>query len=193
MSSGEAARSGAKTGDTKAGEEKGHVAFIAVILAAACLLGLVLLPRLGRSGGRMAGQPAPAFTLPVAHNGDAGARMSLDDLRGKPVLIDFWASWCGPCAMQAPILDRIAKRYDDQGLVVLGVNVDDEARVARAYAAKKGLTYPILLDESGAVQRSYGVDKLPSLVLVDREGQVVSFTQGLIDESSLDAIVRDAL
>lgn len=174
-------------------EKNGGVFLIAAILAAACILGLVLLPRLGRSGGRMAGKPAPAFTLPVAHNGEPDARMSLEDLKGKPVLIDFWASWCGPCAMQAPILDRIAKRYDDQGLVVLGVNVDDEAAVARAYAARKGITYPILVDESGAVQRSYGVDKLPSLVLVDRTGQVISFTQGLIDESSLDAIVRDAL
>lgn len=172
-------------------DDNRRFAIVAILAAVVCFGALYLLPKLAR--GANEGVAAENFVLPVAANGDDGARISLQDLKGKPVLLDFWASWCGPCAMQAPILERMSKKYADKGLVVLGVNVDDSVDVTRAYALRKGLSYPMLVDDDSSVQRAYGVKRLPSLVLIDREGKVVSYTTGMVDESSLDAMVREAL
>ena len=176
-------------------EEKkfGSGAMIAVVIAAACLGGLVILPKLARSSHKMVGTEAPTFALPIVANSAEGARIDLKEMRGHAVLLDFWASWCGPCAMQAPILEKVAAHYQGKGLTVVGVNVDDEAAVVQRYAAQRGISYPMVVDEGGAVQRAYGVNKLPSLVLIDKEGHVTSFTQGLVDEASLDSIVADSL
>lgn len=165
---------------------------IVVLIALSALFGLAVMPRLGVSGS-MVGKPAPDVTFPVAANGDPGARMQLASLRGKPVVLDFWATWCGPCAVQAPILDRIARRHAKRGLVVLGVNVDDPPETARAYAAQKGLSYPIVTDPSRAAASRYGVQQLPSLVVIDKEGRVVAYLTGIVDEASLDEIVAATL
>lgn len=165
---------------------------IAVLIGLTSLFGLAILPRLGLGGG-MVGKPAPDFTLAVAANGDAGARMQLAELKGRPVVIDFWASWCGPCAVQAPILDRLARKYEGRGLVVLGVNIDDPPAIAKEYARRKGLSYPILVDPNDQAAAMYGVSKLPSLIVVDRQGNVSSFMTGLVDEPSLDEVIAAAM
>ena len=126
-------------------------------------------------------------------NGDPGARMQISDLKGKPVVLDFWATWCGPCVIQAPILDRVARRYEKKGLVVMGINIDDPPDLARAFAKKKGLSYPILIDDARQASRLYGVGSLPCLVVIDRQGQVIAYLTGVIDEGSLDEIVAAAL
>ena len=166
---------------------------IAVLIALSGLFGIAVLPRLMPGGGGMVGKPAPDITLPVVANGDTGARIQLAELRGHAVVLDFWATWCGPCALQAPILDRIARRHQKRGLVVLGVNVDDGAEIARAYATKKGLSYPIVVDEARAASGRYGVDKLPSLVVIDKQGNVLAYLTGLVDEAALDEVVSAAL
>jgi thiol-disulfide isomerase/thioredoxin len=166
---------------------------IAVLIALSALFGLAVLPRLSPSGGSMVGKPAPDFVLPVAANGDPGARMQIAELKGQPVILDFWATWCGPCAVQAPILDRIARRYQKKGLVVLGVNVDDPPQVATQYALQKGLSYPILVDGARDAATRYGVDKLPSVVVIDKQGNIAAYLTGIIDEVSLDEIVAAAL
>lgn len=166
---------------------------IGVLIGLSALFGLAVMPRLVVGPGGMVGKPAPDFTLPVAANGDAGARLQLAELKGHPVVIDFWASWCGPCAMQAPILDRLARKYEGRGLVVLGVNIDDPPAVAKEYARRKGLSYPILVDPNDQAAGMYGVSKLPSLIVVDRQGNVTSFMTGLIDEPSLDEAIASAM
>jgi cytochrome c biogenesis protein CcmG, thiol:disulfide interchange protein DsbE len=163
----------------------------AVVIALACVAGLLILPRIGHSARPH--QPAPGFTLPVVMNGDPGARMSLDDLKGKPVLIDFWAYWCGPCRMQGPIVDRVYARYKDRGLVVIGISVDGTHEQAVAGAQAAHMTYPVLSDDTREVGSDYGAQNLPMLVLIDKDGNVVDSTKGLTDESSLDAMVRDVL
>lgn len=166
---------------------------IGVLIGLSALFSLAIMPRLTLGQGGMVGKPAPDFTLPVAANGDPGARMQLTELKGHPVVIDFWATWCGPCAMQAPILDRLARKYEGRGLVVLGVNVDDPPNVAKDYARKKGLSYPILVDANDQAMSKYGVSKLPSLIVVDRQGNVTSFMTGLVDEPSLDEAIAAAM
>lgn len=163
------------------------------VLALGVLGAIAVLPRIVAGGGPLEGKPAPDASFAVVANGDEGARMALGALKGHPVVLDFWATWCGPCAMQAPILDRIARRYQKQGLIVLGVNVDDPPELARSYAAKKGLSYPIVIDASRASSKSYDVDKLPSLVVIDREGNVVKYLTGVVDEASLDEVIAATL
>lgn len=163
------------------------------LLAIGSLAVIAILPRVVAGGSPFEGKPAPEASFAVAANGDPGARMQISSLKGHPVVLDFWASWCGPCAMQAPILDRIARRYEKQGLVVLGVNVDDPPEVAKSYAAKKGLSYPIVIDATRGSSQSYDVDKLPSLVVIDREGRVVKYMTGLVDEASLDEVIAATL
>jgi cytochrome c biogenesis protein CcmG, thiol:disulfide interchange protein DsbE len=162
-------------------------------LALMALGGVSLLPRVVGGGSPLEGKPAPDAVFAVAANGDPGARMQVGSLKGHPVVLDFWASWCGPCAAQAPILDRIARRYEKQGLIVLGVNAHDPPAVAKSYATKKGLSYPIVIDAGQEAAQRYDVRSLPSLVVIDREGRVVRYMTGLVDEASLDEIVATTL
>jgi thiol-disulfide isomerase/thioredoxin len=160
-----------------------------VLIALSALFGLVIMPRLAPSGGGMLDKPAPNFTLPVVANGDPGARLQLSDLRDKIVILDFWATWCGPCAMQAPILDRLARRYS-QDVIVLGINVGESPQLAQRYAQQKGLSYPILADEDGDAQRLYNATTLPTVVLIDRAGNIQTFVQGVVREAALERAVR---
>ncbi len=166
---------------------------IAVLIALSALFGVAIRPRLMPQGSSMIGKPAPEVSLPVVANGTVGERMTLADLKGRPVLLDFWASWCGPCEMEAPVVDRMARRFEKKGLVVIGVNVDDNAKVIRAYASRKGLSYPMVIDVGKLASLSYRVDKLPSLVVIDRQGQVLAVLTGLVDEASLTDILTAAM
>jgi thiol-disulfide isomerase/thioredoxin len=165
---------------------------VAAIVGGVALAALAVMPRLTPAPSGLVGKPAPDLELPVAANADASAPLRLGSLKGRPVVLDFWASWCGPCAVQAPILERIARRYEKQGLVVVGIDVDDPPEKARAYAKSKGLSYPIVTDPGDASKR-YGVDKLPSLVVIDRDGRVLGVTSGVVDEASLDELVATTL
>jgi thiol-disulfide isomerase/thioredoxin len=166
---------------------------IGVLVALSALFGLLILPRLAPANGGLVHKTAPDVTMPIAANGDAGARMQISALKGHPVVLDFWASWCGPCNIQAPILDHVARRYEKKGLVVLGIDVDDGPEVAKAFALKKGLSYPIVVDAAKEASRLYGVDTLPSLVLIDKDGLVKAYFTGVVDEGALDDVVSGLL
>jgi cytochrome c biogenesis protein CcmG, thiol:disulfide interchange protein DsbE len=167
---------------------------IGVLIALSCLFGIAIRPRLVLQGNAMVGKPAPALTLPVAANGAEGtSTVSLADLKGHAVLLDFWASWCAPCAMEAPVVDRISRRYEKQGLVVLGVNVSDTPEVVKAYTSQKGLSYRMLVDAANRSSALFGVTQPPSLILLDKEGKVLAFLTGVVDESALSEVVAAAL
>lgn len=185
--------------------DKGFFTLAAIACAIAVLAGFLVLPRLTR--GPKVLKPAPAFTLPVLHSGalagddaDAqpkgashGARLALGDLQGKPVLLDFWATWCGPCSMQTPIVDRLARRYEGK-VNVVGINVaDDDPSMAKRVAEDKRLAYPVVVDDKGLTQREYGVTKLPSLIIIDAQGKIVHQTSGVVDEATLDRMLREAM
>jgi cytochrome c biogenesis protein CcmG, thiol:disulfide interchange protein DsbE len=164
--------------------------------------GFALLPRIftPKQGGAI-GHDAPDFTLDVVANGSAlGSGMagkktvSLSDLRGSAVLLDFWATWCGPCRAEAPIVDQISRRWRDQGVVVVGVNTDTpDQGDPYEFAVSHGLTYPILHDSAGAAQRVYDVDSLPTLVVVSRTGKITAVRTGMTDEAELEKLIRQAL
>ena len=111
---------------------------------------------------------APDFTLKTLN----GPNVRLEEYRGQVVLINFWASWCGPCRQEMPILDKLHQRYEDTGFAVLGVNVEVEMGPARKVVDKTNVSFPVLIDEAQTVSEMYQLEAMPSTVVVDRDGVV---------------------
>lgn len=171
-------------------------AAVAVFLLAA---GFALIPRVTKGcEAASLDEPAPDFKARVVANGEAlavssgsaPATVDLASLKGHPVLLDFWATWCGPCQAESPIVNTIAQRYKDRGLVVVGVNTSDEDGLAAAFVRKKGLKFPMVYDEGNRIAKAYGVSTLPTLVVVSKTGRVVAIRNGVTSDSALDEIVR---
>lgn len=165
---------------------------LGALFAASAVLGFWVLPRVFATRSPLVGKPAPDFSLAIVHGGDQDARLRLADLRGRPVLLDFWATWCGPCQLEAPLLDRLHRRAEKSGLVVVGVDTGDKASAAQRFAEQKNLSYPIVYDDGDRVQALYEVTSLPTLVLVGRDGVVVEVESGYTSESALDELVARA-
>jgi peroxiredoxin len=112
--------------------------------------------------------PAPDFSLPD----QAGAEVSLDDFSGQVVLLNFWASWCGPCREEMPLLVELHQRYESLGFTLLGVNVEEDSAAADAFLNSVPVSFPILYDRKNQVSKLYDVIAMPSTVLIGRDGQV---------------------
>lgn len=121
---------------------------------------------------------APALTLPVLVAGDGvgpvGAEVSLDDLRGRVVVLNVWASWCVPCRDEAPLLERLARthRQAGDGVVFLGLDTQDLTGDARAFVRRYGLTYPSLRDGTDRAQRAFEATGVPETFIIDRQGRI---------------------
>ncbi len=154
----------------------------AVFLAATLACG-ASDPDAAGSGAHEVRRAAPQFALPDL----AGNTVSLEALRGKIVVIDFWATWCPPCIFQIPILNTLYEARKDAGVVVLGVSVDTEGRdVVAPYAEENEILYPVLLgDESLA--RQFGAPGFPALVIVAPDGTIDTVHVGLIELAELEA------
>jgi cytochrome c biogenesis protein CcmG/thiol:disulfide interchange protein DsbE len=126
--------------------------------------------------------PAPAFALPVLVPGGGlgprGAIVTPEDLKGRPVVLNIWASWCDPCKDEAPLLQSIWDRYRDRGLLVLGLDVKDLEDDALAFHRTYGLTFPSLRDGEGEVQGRYGATGVPETFVLDRQGRVAAALRG---------------
>jgi peroxiredoxin len=116
----------------------------------------------------MEGQKAPDFAL----KSSTGENLRLSEFRGDVVMINFWATWCGPCRQEMPLLDELYNRYQRVGFNLLGVNIDDDSRRAMQMAEELGIDFPVLFDATKEVSRLYEVEAMPVTVLVDREGTV---------------------
>lgn len=135
-----------------------------VSILAAPLLALSL----GAAAAPSTPAPAPDFTLPARDGGE----VRLSDLRGQVVMINFWATWCGPCRQEMPLLEQLQVKFEPLGFTLLGVNVEPDSAAAVAWLKGVPVTFPILFDTRNAVAESFGVQGMPSSVFVDREGRV---------------------
>jgi cytochrome c biogenesis protein CcmG/thiol:disulfide interchange protein DsbE len=123
---------------------------------------------LGNSPAPRKGFLAPGFTL----ESNSGAKFSLEDQKGKVLLINFWTSWCPPCRAEMPAIQRVYTDYRGDGLVVIGINAtdQDELTSVKSFIADKQLTFPILFDDDGEISRQYNLHSLPTSFFVDQNG-----------------------
>ena len=115
-----------------------------------------------------AGPPAPDFTL----KSNSGKNLRLSEMRGQVVLLNFWASWCGPCREEMPLLDELQDMYSKLGFTVLGVNVDKVKSEADRILSKTPVDFPVLYDPEGSVSKLYRVSAMPTTVIIDRDGKL---------------------
>ena len=139
---------------------------------------------------QMRGKPAPAFTLTTLD----GKKVSLSDYKGRPVLVNFWATWCAPCKVEMPWFEEFNKQYAAQGFVILGLadDVDAGKDAIAKVAHKTGVSYPILLTD-GKVQKAYapqGMDYLPMSFYIDRNGVIAEETAGLGGKDEIEAHIK---
>jgi peroxiredoxin len=132
---------------------------------------------------------APDFTLRTAD----GQNLRLQEQRGRVVLVNFWATWCGPCKQEMPHLNRLYEKYRSSGFVLLAVNVDEDARLAVGTAQRMSLKFPVLLDGDKKVSKLYDLSSMPSTVMIDRDGRVRYIHLGYRDgyEDLYDKQIRE--
>ena len=148
--------------------------------------------RRGLPRARGAPPPPPATRVPPREGG--GPPKSLADYRGKVVVLNFWASWCNPCKVESPLLQRWHKRLEKDGGLVLGVDVQDIDSDARNFIREYKLTYPHLRDKEGDnVRAEYGVVGYPETFVIDRQGRVVGLFRGPVDEKFMREVVEPLL
>jgi cytochrome c biogenesis protein CcmG, thiol:disulfide interchange protein DsbE len=148
---------------------RGRVIGLGLVLAA--VAGVVAAEVL--TSGASSGRPAPALPRQVL----SAPRVDLASLRGKPALVNFWASWCGPCRQEAPELERFAKAIGGSASLV-GVDWNDGAANARGFIARNHWSYPVLRDSSGDVGNAYGLSGLPMTFVLDSSGDIVETLRG---------------
>jgi cytochrome c biogenesis protein CcmG/thiol:disulfide interchange protein DsbE len=149
--------------------------------------------------------PAPGFSLGLLQTGSPGARLgrrlepavadgelALDELRGEPVVLNFWASWCPPCRVEAPRLERRWRASRDRGVVFLGLDMQDLTGDARDFIREFGISYPNVRDPGDDVARDWGVTGLPETFFVSARGRVVAHVIGAVSSAQLDEGIRAA-
>jgi thiol-disulfide isomerase/thioredoxin len=139
------------------------------------MLSLVVL--LAGCGGKnpLLGKPAPDFQF---QGSSEGQPISLSDLKGSPVLLNFWASWCGPCVHEMPYLQQIYDKWQAMGLVLLAVNIMESPAEVDNFMRGKGLNFPVLLDSEGAIAKQYNIEYIPATFFIDSGGIVQEVREG---------------
>lgn len=161
--------------------------FIALALVVLLLRGVAVPDRsvvaVGAEESTLKAEYAPDFMLPTLD----GSRRSLSDYRGQVVLINVWATWCPSCVRETPRLQRLYEQYRKEGFVLLGINTtfQDQRKDIETFVRDHGLTFPVLLDETGDVGDTYGARLIPTSYLIDRDGRIVYTKVGEIDEAQL--------
>ena len=140
------------------------------------LLAALLLTAIAPAGAATIDRSAPDFTLPSA----AGPNLRLQEQRGRVVMLNFWATWCGPCKREMPQLNRLYTKYRASGFVLMGVNVDEDPLNAIGVSTKLGVQFPVVFDSNKNVSKLYDLVTMPSTVLIDRDGRVRYVHRGYV-------------
>jgi peroxiredoxin len=135
-----------------------------ILLGLAC--SILAATALAASG--LTGQAAPDFAL----KSSSGENLRLSEYRGDVVMVNFWATWCGPCRQEMPLLDEMYSKYERVGFSLLGVNIDENSSKAMNMVSELGVSFPVLFDTRKEVSKLYEVDAMPVTVIIDREGTV---------------------
>lgn len=145
---------------------------------------------LARANSLVQGQPAPDFSLPTL---DSQRTVTLSELRGKPVILNFWASWCTPCRTEMPALQQAHKKRQADELTILAINLSaqDTLAEAKAFVEELQLTMPILLDEAGAAEEGYHILGLPTTFFIDNQGLIARIHFGPMDEIQIEAYIAE--
>ena len=172
--------------------------FAAVVIAAMLFIGSNIARKrqaqARRTGSLVAGQvigkTAPDFTL----NTLDGKTLRLSDLRGKAVVLNFWATWCPPCKVELPWFVDLQKQYGPQGLQIVGISEDEGSKDKVAQFVKEmGLDYTVAVDDANVYEKYGDVEDLPTTFYIDRNGKIVQFAMGLIDRSEIEQNMKTAL
>lgn len=170
--------------------------FIITALVPAILMTVLVLRILhansvvaGKTSGVTNPNAAPDFTVSI-WNGATGERIHLAALRGKPVVLNFWGSWCEPCQAEAPVLSAAAKTYAAQGVVFIGIAYQTPQQDGQAFIKQHGISYPCGPDPSGDILTNFGITGLPQTLLIDRSGVIVTRFPGQITAATFDAAVK---
>lgn len=161
-------------------------------LAATALLvalGVACSSTKAAKGGK-AFKPAPNFTLQDA----SGNTVKLSDYKGKVVLLDFWATWCGPCKIEIPWFMEFQRKYKDRGFTVIGVSMDEGGwQVVKPFAEEFKMNYPVVLGSDETASAFGGVEVLPTTFIIDKQGRIVATHQGLTGKDEMEKSIEDLL
>lgn len=145
-----------------------HILLLVAVLTILAVFGLALARK---NQTQPTAGPAPDFTLTTLD----GAQINLASLKGRVVVVNFWASWCAPCREEAPVLERVWQQYKDKDVVIVGVAYTDTEKNARAYLQEFGNTYPNGLDIGTKISELYNIQGVPETFVIDRQGNVARF------------------
>lgn len=146
-------------------------------------------PITGLSGVTMVNRRAPDFSLTTFK----GTTISLESLRGKPVVLNFWASWCPPCRVEAPLIERTWRAYKNRDLIFIGVNIQDRKEDALNYISEFNITYPNGPDPAGEISIDYGVSGLPVTFFISRKGEVIRRWVGAVEKGVLISSIEEIM
>jgi cytochrome c biogenesis protein CcmG/thiol:disulfide interchange protein DsbE len=169
---------------------------VALILVAVGVLAVVGFALYERNKETPSKGPAPAFSVTIwdfDRIAMAGQPVSLSSLKGKTVVLNFWASWCIPCQQEAPMFERAWNDYKDQGVVFLGVNTEDTYSAAFDYIQKYNLTYPHAPDAGGRAEKAYRITGIPETFVINGDGEIVEHFISTPNESELRSAIERAM
>jgi cytochrome c biogenesis protein CcmG/thiol:disulfide interchange protein DsbE len=184
-----------------AGLSRGNILGLAATALVLLALMAVLVVRLQHAnqvststlGLQVIGHAAPDFTMPEVWNGAPGQTIHLADFKGRPVVLNFWASWCDDCKLELPTLQAGYEKYRASGVVFIGLAFNDERENGLPFLKKYGVTYPAGRDTDGDIAVKYGVTNVPETVYIGRDGRVVNKTRGGLAPEQLETDLQQIL